>query len=200
VLKTEPRLCPGIRRAHQGFTQIDWGGVGINGIPPLRSPATIPAADAGWLRDDHVVFGIVIDGAARAYPKRILAWHELALDQLGGVDLTIIYCTLCGTVIPYDSRLGDRRFTFGTSGLLYRSNKLIFDDETGSLWSSLDGTPVVGPLVNQGLRLTFHPVVTTTWGSGSASIHPRRCSRSRPVTIATTPRGPRTASTSRAIA
>jgi hypothetical protein len=165
------QIDPGFRRFFPANVQatirldeIDWGGVGVNGIPPLRSPATIPAADAGWLRDDHVVFGIVIDGAARAYPRRILAWHELALDQLGGVDLSIVYCTLCGTVIPYDSRFGDRRFTFGTSGLLYRSNKLMFDEETGSLWSSLEGMPVVGPLVNQGLRLTFHPVVTTTWG------------------------------------
>ena len=158
------RFFPADARATIRLDEIDWGGVGVNGIPPLRSPATIPAADARWLRDDHVVFGIVINGSARAYPKRILAWHELALDQLGGVDLTIVYCTLCGTVIPYDSRLGGRRFTFGTSGLLYRSNKLMFDDETGSLWSSLEGTPVVGPLVNQGLRLTFHPVVTTTWG------------------------------------
>ena len=80
--------------------EIDWGGVKVNGIPPLRAPRTIPAADANWLRDDHIVFGLTINGQARAYPKRILAWHEMALDRVGDVDLTIVYCTLCGTVIP----------------------------------------------------------------------------------------------------
>ena len=144
--------------------EIDWGGVTVNGIPPLRSPKTVPAADATWLRDGHIVFGITINGQARAYPKRILAWHEMALDRVGGIDLTIVYCTLCGTVIPYESVVGSRRFTFGTSGLLYRSNKLMFDEESHSLWSSLEGVPVVGPLVDRGLRLPFRSVVTTTWG------------------------------------
>ncbi|MBA3296373.1 MAG: DUF3179 domain-containing protein, partial [Acidobacteria bacterium] len=144
--------------------EIDWGGVPVNGIPPLRAPKTIPAAQAGWLRDGHIVFGTLVNGEARAYPKRILAWHEMAIDRLGGIDLTIVYCTLCGTVIPYESGAGGRRFTFGTSGLLYRSNKLMFDEETQSLWSALEGRPVVGPLAGSGLRLPFHPVVTTTWG------------------------------------
>ena len=144
--------------------EIDWGGVPPNGIPPLRSPKRVDADEATYLKDGHVVFGLAVNGEARAYPKRILAWHELATDTLGGVDLTIVYCTLCGTVIPYDSAVGGRRFTFGTSGLLYRSNKLMFDEETGSLWSALEGVPVVGSLVGRDLQLSFHAVVTTTWG------------------------------------
>lgn len=154
-----PRVTARIR-----LDEIDWGGVSVNGIPPLRFPKTSRAAEATWLRDGHLVFGITIYGEARAYPKRILAWHEMAVDRVGGVDLTIVYCTLCGTVIPYESAAGGRRFTFGTSGLLYRSNKLMFDEETRSLWSSLEGVPVVGPLVSSGLTLPFRPVVTTTWG------------------------------------
>jgi hypothetical protein len=152
----------GVRAAIR-LDEIDWGGVGVNGIPPLRGPVHVRASEATWLKDDHVVFGIEVSGEARAYPKRILAWHELALDRVGGVDLTIVYCTLCGTVIPFDSRIGTQTFVFGTSGLLYRSNKLMFDEGTGSLWSALDGTPVVGPLVGAGLRLSTRGVVTTTW-------------------------------------
>jgi len=110
------------------------------------------------------VFGFYFDGVARAYPKRILAWHEMALDRVGSLDLTLVYCTLCGTVIPYDSRAGGIARKFGTSGLLYQSNKLMFDEETHSLWSSLEGVPVVGPLVGSGLRLSVLPVVTTSWG------------------------------------
>lgn len=62
------------------------------------------------------MFGIALGGEARAYPKRILAWLELAGDRVGGQELTIVYCTLCGTVIPYGSEVGGVRRTFGTSG------------------------------------------------------------------------------------
>jgi hypothetical protein len=143
--------------------EIDWGGVQVNGIPPLEYPEHLAAGEADYLDDDHVVFGVEAGGETRAYPKRILAWHEMALDRLGGVELTIVYCTLCGTVIPYESVVDGRHITIGTSGFLYRSNKLMFDDETKSLWNTFEGVPVVGPLVGSGLRLRHRSVVTTTW-------------------------------------
>ena len=147
-----------------GSTKSSGAGSSVNGIPPLVYPKTIPAAEARYLRDNHIVFGIAVNGHARAYPKRILAWHELARDRVGGVELTVVYCTLCGTVIPYDSVVGGRLRVLGTSGLLYRSNKLMFDEETKSLWSTLDGRPVVGPLVGSDAVLTSRAAVTTTWG------------------------------------
>ena len=151
--------------------EVQWGGVRVNGIPPLDHPEYIPADKAGYLRDRHVVFGLSINGEARAYPKRILAWHEMALDRVGGVDITLVYCTLCGTAIPYRSVVGNAHRTFGTSGLLYRSNKLMFDHETKSLWSTLLGEPVIGELVGSGLRLEFLPIVTTRWDEWKAT-HP----------------------------
>lgn len=163
----DPRFAEFFReplRASIRLDEVDWGGVTVNGIPPLEYPRHISAGEARYLKSDHVVFGVYADSIARAYPKRILAWHEMARDRVGNLELTLVYCTLCGTVIPYDSRSGGVVRTFGTSGLLYRSNKLMFDAETRSLWSSLDGTPVIGPLVGSGLRLTMVPVVTTTWG------------------------------------
>jgi Protein of unknown function (DUF3179) len=163
----DPRFAEFFReplRASIRLDEVDWGGVTVNGIPPLEYPRHISAADARYLDSDHIVFGVYSNGVARAYPKRILAWHELARDRVGTLELTLVYCTLCGTVIPYNSRVGGIVRTFGTSGLLYRSNKLMFDAETRSLWSSLDGAPVIGPLVGSGLRLSILPVVTTTWG------------------------------------
>jgi hypothetical protein len=143
--------------------EVDWGGVGVNGIPPLDHPARIKASEATYLDDDNIVFGVEINGDARAYPKRILAWHELARDKIGGVELAIVYCTLCGTVIPYGAEVGGEHRTFGTSGLLYRSNKLMFDEETMSLWSTAEGRPVLGELAGSDLVLQIYPVVTTTW-------------------------------------
>ena len=144
--------------------EIDWGGVRVNGIPPLDHPVHVLASEATYLEDDHIVFGVAVNGEARAYPKRILAWHEMALDEIGGVELTIIYCTLCGTVLPYESEVGGQLRKFGTSGLLYRSNKLFFDEATMSLWSTLEGKPVVGQLVREDLNLRLRSSVTTTWG------------------------------------
>ena len=170
----DPRFVVFFRAAVQPTIRLDeivWGGVSINGIPPLDHPKHVAAEEATYLEDDNVVFGLFVDGEPRAYPKRILAWHELALDRVGDRELAIVYCTLCGTVIPFDARAGGRALTFGTSGLLYRSNKLMFDHETASLWSSLTGEPVVGPLVQLKLRLTALPVVTTTWGEWRAR-HP----------------------------
>jgi hypothetical protein len=163
----DPRMegfFPPRAKALVRLDEIDWGGVTVNGIPPLVYPKTIPANEASYLRDDHIVFGVEVEGEARAYPKRILGWHEMARDRVGGVELTVVYCTLCGTVIPYESEVGGRRRTFGTSGLLYRSNKLMFDEETRSLWSTLEGRPVVGLLAGSGLQLRFRSAVTTTWG------------------------------------
>ena len=144
--------------------EVEWGGVRVNGIPPLYYPEHFSASEAEYLKDSHIVFGLKVNNEARAYPKRILAWHEMARDRLGGVELTLVYCTLCGTVIPYESEVEGQLRNFGTSGLLYRSNKLMFDEESLNLWSTLEGKPVVGSLVKSGLRLGSRPLVTTTWG------------------------------------
>ena len=154
---------PGVKSLIR-LDEVEWGGVPVNGIPPLVQPRMMAALDAAYLKPSHVVFGIEQDGEAKAYPKRILAWHEMAVDRVGGVDLTIVYCTLCGTVIPYRSVVQGRKFTFGTSGLLYQSSKLMFDEETHSLWPTLQGKPMIGALAGSDLELEFVPVVTTTWG------------------------------------
>ncbi len=152
--------------------EVLWGGVKQDGIPPLRFSDTINGRDATYLNDNDVVFGIVIDGISKAYPKRILAWHEMAIDSFGKVVIAVVYCTLCGTVIPYDTRIGGEHFDFGTSGFLYRSNKLMYDKKSQSLWSTISGRPVIGPLVGKGLILKSYPVVVTTWADWKKK-HPR---------------------------
>lgn len=146
--------------------EIRWGGVLQDGIPPLRGPDMISASDgrAEYLDDDNIVFGIKINGDARAYPKRILAWHEMFVDTVGGVDIAGVYCTLCGTVIPYKTHFKGTDHALGTSGFLYRSNKLMYDQATQSLWNTIKGEPVLGPLVGKGIKLEHLSVVTTTWG------------------------------------
>ena len=144
--------------------EIVWGGVKQDGIPPLRNPAMLAADDIGYLEDDNIVFGLSVNGDARAYPKRILAWHEMFVDVVGGVPVAGVYCTLCGTVILYHTEHDGVNHALGTSGFLYRSNKLMYDQATQSMWSTMRGTPVVGPLAGKGIVLDRGSVVTTTWG------------------------------------
>ena len=143
--------------------EIRWGGVRRDGIPPLKNPAMIAAGQASWLDGDDIVFGVAIDGDLRAYPKRILAWHEMFKDRIGGRELAGVYCTLCGALVLYDVTVAGVQHELGTSGFLYRSNKLMYDHATKSLWSTLTGTPVVGTLVGKGIELQPLYVVTTTW-------------------------------------
>lgn len=151
--------------------EVVWGGVRQDGIPPLRAPRMLSAEEADYLDDDNIVFGISVNGDARAYPKRILGWHEMFVDTVGGMPVAGVYCTLCGTVILYATTDNNVQHAMGTSGFLFRSNKLMYDKQTQSLWSTMRGVPVVGPLVGKA-RLTRMSVVTSTWGEWRAR-HPK---------------------------
>ena len=71
--------------------EIRWGGVIQDGIPPLRNPKMISVESASYLSDADVVFGIEVDGDYRAYPKRILAWHEMFTDTIQDIPLAGVY-------------------------------------------------------------------------------------------------------------
>lgn len=145
--------------------EIIWGGVKKDGIPALMNPPFISAKQANYMEDNEMVFGVSINGDVRAYPFRIMDWHEMANDVVGGQPVSLSYCTLCGAGILFDTRRPDgSAFVFGSSGFLYRSNKLMYDRQTQNLWSNLTGKPVMGNLVGKGLELPVLPIVVTTWG------------------------------------
>ena len=145
--------------------EITWGGVIKDGIPALVNATQILPAAADYITDDELVFGVAINGDARAYPLRILDWHEMFNDVVGGVPVALAYCTLCGSGILYDMRVEgfDEPFEFGSSGFLYRSNKLMYDQGTHSLWNQFTGRPVVGELTGSGIELKTLPVAITSW-------------------------------------
>src|SRR5688572_22415702 len=149
--------------------EIVCGGVPFDGIPSLERPPHVAAAAAG-LADDDLVFAAEVNGEARAWPLAILSWHEMLNDRLGGEPVTLSFCTLCRSAVLYRARLpsgamaGDET-TFGTSGLLYRSNKLMFDRRTRTLWANLTGEPVLGPLAAEPRALEMLPLTVTTWAA-----------------------------------
>jgi len=147
------------------FEEIAWGGVRVDGIPSLDNPTLLEAKDADYLLDSDLVFGVEINGDARAYPLRIMGWHEMFNEVIGGVPVALAYCTLCGSGILFETAVEGRKepFIFGSSGFLYRSNKLMFDRQTNSLWNQFTGEPVGGPLVDEGVKLKIRPVAITSW-------------------------------------
>ncbi len=152
--------------------EVLWGGVAYQGIPALDRPDAIPAGKADYLEPGEPVFGIALNGEARAYPHRILDWHEMVNDELGGVHFSLAYCTLCGSGIAYRGEASDGRvYDFGSSGFLMRSNKLMVDRQTESLWNQFTGRPVLGRLAASEIRLERLPGVVATWAAWKAR-HP----------------------------
>ncbi|MDK1019109.1 MAG: DUF3179 domain-containing (seleno)protein [Actinomycetota bacterium] len=166
---------------------MTWGGVLIDDrhlgdlqpctrgcIPALDDPEVTSADEGSWYPDDRIVFGIVINGEARAYPKHQMEVHEIVNDTIGGRRLGIPYCTLCGSAQAYftDSVPSDIATpVLRTSGLLNRSNKVMFDLNTFSVFNTFTGAAISGPLRERGVVLEQTTVVTSTWGEWKAA-HP----------------------------
>jgi len=163
----DPRFAAYFNSNYKSKIRLDevrWGGVVQDGIPPLRNPVMINANEAKYLDDSNIVFGLEVNGDARAYPKRIMAWHEMFVDEVGGIPVAGVYCTLCGSMILYKTEINGVNHEIGTSGFLYRSNKLMYDKKTQSLWNTLWGRPVIGKLADEDIELEKKSIVTTTWG------------------------------------
>ena len=130
-------------------------------IPALENPAFEPASGVDWLAAVEPVLALEINGDARAYPLRIMTWHELVNGTVGGVPVTVSYCPLCNSAVAYDRRVGERILDFGTSGSLLNSSLVMYDRQTESLWSHYTGQAVVGHLT--GAELDLIPVQTVSF-------------------------------------
>ena len=274
-------FAPGVLETAQiNMVEPVWGGVTVDGIPSLVNARQISPKDAiiegyeyedfcresdcSYPAADELVFGVSLEGDSRAYPLRLLNWHEMFNDVIGhapmydapdgeqvcdfrapttfsargragddwilvegqsaacpgtgwlqtevvewtgdaaiweslpdvgaGEDATdngpvgrvrgrpimLAYCTLCGAGVLYDVQisdfsyidldgeiveLGDTALEFGSSGLLMRSNKLMYDRNTDTVWNAISGTPAFGPLASSDIVLDVLPVVVTDWAS-----------------------------------
>lgn len=158
-----------LRDALVPMEAIQRGGPPRDGIPAIDRPRFVDAARAGLAHSDRVL-GLTRGPRARAYPVRILNWHEIVNDSLGDERIAITYCPLCGTGMAFDARVGGRDMSFGVSGLLYNSDVLLYDRATESLWSQILGRAVTGPL--RGTLLRPVPLTHTSWAAWHAR-HPR---------------------------
>ncbi len=139
------------------------GGPSRDGIPSIDRPAFVTASEAGFLSSEDRVIGLEISGVARAYPIKILNWHEIVNDKVGAQHFVVTYCPLCGTGMVFASNAGDGALIFGVSGLLYNSDMLLYDRNTESLWSQIKSQAISGRL--EGTVLPQLPAQHTTWAA-----------------------------------
>ncbi|MEO5698942.1 MAG: DUF3179 domain-containing protein, partial [Casimicrobiaceae bacterium] len=140
--------------------QILSGGPSKDGIPAIDHPRFVPG-DAAKLAPGDRILGVVRSGIAKAYPVRILNWHEIVNDRFGDEPIAVTYCPLCGTGVAYRGRAGGIDTTFGVSGLLYNSDVLLYDRTSESLWSQILAQAISGPL--KGQKLTPVAMTHTSW-------------------------------------
>jgi hypothetical protein len=143
------------------INEIYGGGPPRDGIPSLDYPKFISASGAEFLSPDDILLGIDFNGVQKAFPIGILDYHELVNDTFNGQPVTVSYCPLCGTGMVFNPMVKGDQLEFGVSGLLYNNDLLMYDRNTNSLWSQMEGRAISGPL--KGARLERLPVEHTTW-------------------------------------
>jgi hypothetical protein len=140
-----------------------------DGIPAIVEPAFAPdwsgldpeGIEDSTLPDETAVVGVERDGAARAYPLRVLDWHEVVNDHFGG-PIAVTYCVLCGSSVVIERVVAGDPTIFGVSGRLWRKNLVLYDAATESLWSQIYATAIRGP--QTGSRLDTVRSTLSSWG------------------------------------
>lgn len=152
-----------------GGAEVVFGCLGQDCIPSLQDPQLVPLKDAAYLQDDDLVVGLIYEGEVIAYPYRILDWHEIVNQQIGGDRIAITYCPLTGSAVAFNLTRTAENFstpdlrTFGVSGLLYNNNLIPYDRGTSSNWSQMYLRSVNGPL--RGKPLVTVPLIETSWAT-----------------------------------
>ncbi len=137
------------------------GGPPPDGIPPIDHPKFQPAAAVDWLAETDPVLSLTVGAESRAYPLEVMTWHEIVNDTVGGTPVAVTYCPLCNSGVAFEREVEGRLLDFGTSGLLYADNLVMYDRQTESLWPQLTGQASVGALT--GTRLEAIPMGVVGW-------------------------------------
>jgi hypothetical protein len=144
------------------LNEILSGGPPKDGIPSIDKPVFMPVSEITDIADREPVIGLEINGDARAYPLRVLTWHEIVNDEVGGKPVTVTYCPLCNAAIVFEREIDGKRLDFGTTGLLRNSDLVMYDRQTQSWWQQFTGEAIVGEML--GTKLTLVPARLEAYG------------------------------------
>jgi hypothetical protein len=135
------------------YGEIFSGGPPKDGIPAIDHPSFASVGAVHDLSAREPVISVELDGEARAYPLRIMIWHEIVNDTVAGTPIAVTWCPLCNSSIVFDRRAGGRVLSFGTTGKLRNSDLVMYDRETESWWQQFGGDCIVGSLLGTRLKL-----------------------------------------------
>ena len=133
--------------------QIEHGGPGRDGIPAISQPRFASAAQAGFLGSDDRVLGINLHGEQKAYPVRILNYHEIVNDRFGEEAVAV---TLLG---------GPVGVGHAAEGAIGADDAVTRDDERDGILPvrRADGEPLAPPLAAVSFAL---PIIWLVYGIG----------------------------------
>jgi len=141
------------------LSEIRSGGPRRDGIPSLDVPR-FERLELGKARDwtarldeKEPVIALSVGSDARAYPLRVLIWHEIVNDVVGGTPVAVTYCPLCNAALVFDRFVDGRVLDFGTTGKLRNSDLVMYDRQTESWWQQFAGDAIVGVMTGRQLRL-----------------------------------------------
>ena len=135
------------------FDEIMSGGPPKDGIPAIDNPVFRPATEIGDLGEKEPVIRLELAGELKAYPLRILTWHEIVNDTIGGVPVAVTYCPLCNAAIVFERIVDGEPTTFGTTGMLRNSDLVMYDRKTESWWQQFTGEAIVGSQTGAVLKM-----------------------------------------------
>lgn len=156
------------------FSRIRWDEIvaGPSIRPEKPQPLTSPkilggySPEADYISNPDPVIGVSAGGEKRAYPIRLLNFHEVVNDTLGGIPIVVFFNPLTQTATAYVRDAGeDKPLVFGSTSLLYRGDGLYFDQHTKTLWTGYDGRAVSGSLSEGSEPTRLRPlfVTQTSW-------------------------------------
>jgi len=120
------------------------GGPGRGGIPSIDHPKFVNVADVKNIGTNEPIITVEINGDARGYPIRILMFHEIVNDVVGGIPITVTYCPLCNASLTFERTLGGKILEFEATGKLRKSDMVMYDRQTESWWQQFTGEAIVG--------------------------------------------------------
>lgn len=132
-------------------------------IAPLDNPEYASIAESDWIADNEPGVLLTLGDVAIFYPLSVMTRHEIVNDVVDGVPVSVTFCPLCNTALVFDRRLEGDVLRLGVSGLLRRSDMVMWDDTTDSLWQQITGVGIVGE--HAGDQLTIIPSRIVSFGS-----------------------------------
>jgi len=137
------------------FSEVMSGGPPKDGIPSIDDPIFKLVKNIKDIADKEPVISLDINGDARSYPIRVLMYHEIVNDVVGGVPVSVTYCPLCNASLTFERTLDGKVLDFGTTGKLRKSDMVMYDRQSQSWWQQFTGEGIVGEYT--GKKLTLVP-------------------------------------------